>query len=57
MTILFLNHDFFEYDKAIKEQLSGMGHNILSYKYVKLPNHLEMMKFGIMDLVTIFIKD
>lgn len=41
---MFLNHDFFEYDKAIKEQLSGMGHNILSYKYVKLPNHLEMVK-------------
>lgn len=44
MTILYLNHDFFEYDKAIEEQLSSMGHSILSYRYVKLPNHFEMRK-------------
>lgn len=41
MTILYLNHDFFEYDKEIEAQLCGMGHKVLSYKYVKLPNHFE----------------
>ena len=41
MIILYLNHDFFEYDRAIEEQLSRMGHQVLSYKYVKLPNRFE----------------
>lgn len=41
MTILYLNHDFFEYDKEIEAQFRRMGHKVLSYKYVKLPNHFE----------------
>lgn len=41
MTILYLNHDFFEYDKEIEAQFRRMGHKVLSYKYVKMPNRFE----------------
>ncbi len=44
MNILYLNHDFFEYDKAISAQINNMGHNVFSYKYVRMPNHFELNK-------------
>lgn len=42
MNILYLNHDFFEYDRAIETQLRRMGHRVLSYMYVRSPSNFEV---------------
>ena len=40
-TILYLNHDFFVYDRAIARELRKRGYQVLSYKFIKQAGFLD----------------
>lgn len=49
MNILFLNDDFFYYDKAIKSQFEKMGHKVDSYVYKKNVRFYEVYFASVVD--------